>query len=87
MKEHLSLGNHGVREAAATMLAEATAAGVSTVRKDAVIRKAEARGTQSPRMVLRHRPLAREPEVEAEDPDPAQGHQATGKAQETHENA
>jgi hypothetical protein len=33
-KEHLSLGHLGVMEAAVTMVAEATVAGVATIRKD-----------------------------------------------------
>jgi hypothetical protein len=76
-----------VKEAAITLMAEATAAGVTTIRKDEENMKAEARGTQGPRMVLHHCPLARELEAEARDLAPAQNHLATGKAQEMRESA
>jgi hypothetical protein len=81
---HLSPCNHGVKEAATKMAEVATATGANIARKDAESLTAEARGTTSPREVLRHHHLVRE--AEAEDHTPAQSPMSTGGAHETHEN-
>jgi hypothetical protein len=83
---HLSPGNLGMKEAATKMAKVATAAGANIVRKDAESLMAEARGTISPRTVLRHHHLVREVKADADGHAPAQSPLSTGGAHETHVN-
>jgi hypothetical protein len=75
---HLSQCNPGMMEVVAVMARAATAAGVSTAKRDVVSLMAEARNLAGPRMDLHHHPSVQEVEAKAGGQAPTQNPLATG---------